>query len=98
MVHSPFNFMPLRSPQEALVVISFDYLIGTNVPHHHCAATILTFRNYSFKIKIIDRMILGRHCKPSLLLLEWWTFGNGPGPKNVVHFEPKVIMQVACGM
>src|SRR5215213_2766482 len=99
--HGPFA-LQLRAvqikSQEPFVVVSFDQLVCSEIPHHDRAAAILTFRNDTFKIKIIDRMVLCRHREPSFVFLERWTFRNGPRLENVVHLDTKVVMQVTRSM
>src|SRR5215213_4985422 len=85
-------------PQKAFVVVSFDQVIGANVPHHHRATAILALRDDAFKLKIIARVILSRHRESSFIFSERWTFRNGPRLKNLMHLEAKVVMQVTRSM
>src|ERR1043165_1385546 len=85
-------------PQKTLVVISFDQLVSAEIPHHHRATAILASRDDAFEVEIIDWMILSRHGESALILLERWTFRNGPRLKHVVHLETKVVMQMTRSM
>src|SRR5439155_27154900 len=73
-----------------------EMLPGADVPDHHSARTVISFRNNALKIKIRDRMILNLHSEPLVGWIERRPLGHSPGFEHAFHLQPEVVVQ-ACG-
>src|ERR1700753_4166618 len=68
------------------------------VPYHHRSASILALRNDAFEAAILDRMIFHLDREPLIRSNVAWPFRNRPALQHTVPPEPKVIVQMRCGM
>src|SRR3954467_6262058 len=80
--------------QIAFVIISFDELIGPDIPDHYRPATVLPLWDYTFKIDVAQRVVLGWHREPFLALFIWRSLWHCPGLQRVVHFQTEVVMKM----
>src|SRR5579883_735227 len=56
------EFFPREIEVEiSLVIVALYQLISADVPDHHRAAAVLAFRDDTFEIEIVQRMIFRRH-------------------------------------
>src|SRR5262249_52702362 len=81
-------------PEIAFVVIAFERLVSSDIPHHDCASAIMTFRDDPFEVQILQRMILRRHRQTLVPFGVRRPFRHSPRFQHSVHLETKVVMQM----
>ena len=70
-----------------------QHFIGPVVPDHHRAGAVIAFRNGSFKIRIVQRMVFHLHSKAAVSTLHGQAFRHCPGLEHAFHLQPEIIMQ-----
>src|SRR5437660_1068744 len=84
--------MKFSAPQPFQWIAS-HHLISSGIPNHHRARPIAAFRNGSFEIRIVKRVVLDFYREAAVASAGGNTLWHGPGFEHAFHFQTKVIMQ-----
>ena len=68
--------------------------IDSLVPHHHRSAAIFAFRNNSFEVCIVNRVIFDLHCQTFDAGIQWRAFRHRPRFQNAIGLKAKIVMQL----
>ncbi|MHC2538449.1 hypothetical protein ACVJMY_008018 [Bradyrhizobium diazoefficiens] len=79
-------------PKTTLGIIG---LPGAAVPQHDRAAAILAFRDRSFEIAIVERMVLDLDRQPLVVRIERGALRHRPGLEHAVELEAEIVVQPA---
>jgi len=69
--------------------------ICSRIPNNDGSSTIFILWNNTLEICIFHRMIFGGDCEPFFPRIGRGPLRHGPGLKNSIHFESKVVVQMA---
>src|SRR5690606_36274947 len=79
-------------------VVRFAYrLVKSFVPFVYQACSVIAFRNDSFEILVIKRMVLHHHGQAFIGRIERGTLGHGPAFQNALHLNTEVVVK-SCRM
>ena len=70
----------------------------TDVPHHHSAGAVITFRNNAFEIEIRNRVIFHLHGQTFVPRIERRPFGHRPRFQHAFHLQAEIVVQPARAM
>src|SRR5215471_14768368 len=87
----PEGQVALREP---LVGIAFRKPAAA-IPNDHRSAAIFTFWNVALEIEVLDRMVLGAHCKPLFAERQARPPRHRPAFQNPVKLKSQIVMQPA---
>lgn len=71
----------------------FERSPGSAVPDGHRAAAIFSFRNRTFEITVVQRMIFDINGEALLTGNKAWAFCERPAFQNAIQFETEIVMQ-----
>ena len=75
------------------MAVAAEQLVGPDIPDHHGASAVVTFRDGAFKVEVRDGMIFHLHGQTLVGWVEGRTFGDSPGFKHTADLEPEIVMQ-----
>ena len=68
------------------------------VPDHDASRAVVAFGNLALEAAILQRMILGHHCKPFVGIALRRPLRHRPGLQRAVNRQPEVVVQPRRGM
>ena len=80
------HFFPVQAERQLALIQRFDRIVSrldelprSCVPDDHVSGAVVSFRNRSFEIRILDRMVLDFNCQAAISFLRGKALGHGPG-------------------
>ena len=84
---------PVQPNRQATVTLLFHELVGAAIPDLDGTGTVLTGRDRTFELHILERVILDVHRQVTLTAAKRDPFRDGPARQDAVPFEPKVVVE-----
>src|SRR5260370_30263738 len=66
------------------------------VPYHYRSRAIIAFRNFSFEVGVVQRMIFDVYCQALVCVALGRCFRHGPGLQRPIDRQPEIVVQPRC--
>src|SRR5205823_11161608 len=76
-------------------VVTFGERPDAPVPHHDVAGAVLTGRDDTLEVVVVERVVLDVHREASDVRVERRSFGDRPADEDAIGFQAGVVVEVA---